>query len=381
MDTVSPTGEARRQLLVDYCTFSNVGHIIEGLQIAGAFAFASPDWDVSILLNSRTPVELAEVCCPWLSRTFAVDFDTAGASVRNDLFAEIPREWDWIYEDWHRHEPSQFEPYPQLRRLAMLADEHFRSRDVEIPEHIREHPLRLELPAGAMSEARRIIGSSPIVLTVMTSGSAAPSQYPSADSWRLILTELRRSWPDAAIVVLGKTSKADLRRTSAMSHDDGLGLIGAIGAINGYDLPITVQLALVACSNLFVAPHTGFGFAALAVNTPWLALSGGPWYEYFHNQVPFWSVLPDTTRYPAFLGMKGSFLVDDQDGSGPRDASMSRARIVEDLPELLRAAAMLIERQCSYEESLTEYFPRLLKALGGDRTLLTSWGQVHRRYI
>src|SRR3712207_7751588 len=43
------------------------------------------------------------------------------------------------------------------------------------------------------------------------------------------------------------------------------------------------------------------GMAALAVGTPWLALSGGRWFEYWTNAgVPFRSVLPDPASYPAF---------------------------------------------------------------------------------
>src|SRR3712207_6934575 len=43
------------------------------------------------------------------------------------------------------------------------------------------------------------------------------------------------------------------------------------------------------------------GMAALAVGTPWLALSGGRWFEYWANAgVPFRSVLPDPARYPGF---------------------------------------------------------------------------------
>ena len=51
---------------------------------------------------------------------------------------------------------------------------------------------------------------------------------------------------------------------------------------------------------MFLAPHTGFGMAALAVGTPWLALSGGRWFEFFFNRVPFRSVIPDPARYASF---------------------------------------------------------------------------------
>ena len=37
----------------------------------------------------------------------------------------------------------------------------------------------------------------------------------------------------------------------------------------------------------------GLGLAALAVGTPWLAISGGRWFEYFFNRVPFRSIIVD----------------------------------------------------------------------------------------
>jgi hypothetical protein len=59
----------------------------------------------------------------------------------------------------------------------------------------------------------------------------------------------------------------------------------------------------------------------------------------FFNGVPSYSVLPDTDRYSCFAWGGPMPLVEaDEDGEGPRTASMSSARIREDLPELLHAA-------------------------------------------
>ena len=71
----------------------------------------------------------------------------------------------------------------------------------------------------------------------------------------------------------------------------------------------------------------------------------------------------------------------DEDGEGPRAASMSAARIRANLPELLDAADALIEKKISYEDALRNYFPRLLKAYGGDRGMIFSFDNVHSDYV
>ncbi len=63
--------------------------------------------------------------------------------------------------------------------------------------------------------------------------------------------------------------------------------------------------------DLFLSPHTGFGMAALAVGTPWLALSGGRWSEYFFNRVPFRSIIPDCERYPSFTQFAPTIMIED----------------------------------------------------------------------
>ena len=130
---------------------------------------------------------------------------------------------------------------------------------------------------------------------------------------------------------------------------------------------------------IFLSPHTGFGTAALAVGTPWLTLSGGPWHESLFNGVPFHSVLPDVERYPCFTGRGAPPGPVEYDG--PRTPSMTRARIEEDLPELLEAARPLVERRVAYDDARARYFSRLLAAYGGDRSRIFSIENIHERYI
>jgi hypothetical protein len=156
------------------------------------------------------------------------------------------------------------------------------------------------------------------------------------------------------------------------------GLMAAVpSAVDAVDLPLAEQLALVEACGVFVSPHTGFGTAALG--TPWLALSGGPWHEYLCNGVPFVSVQPDTTRYPAYTWFDaGELVVDDGE---PRTPSMTRARVEEDLPRLVAGARELLEGRLSYDDAVRRHFEALLVAYRGDRSRIFSFDSIHAHYI
>ena len=118
--------------------------------------------------------------------------------------------------------------------------------------------------------------------------------------------------------------------------------------------------------------------AALAVGTPWLALSGGRWFEWFFNHVPFRSIVPDTARYPSYSQFDPLALTDDD---GPRTPSMTRARIAEDLDAIVAAAHELIAGTLTYEQALRDYFAALLRAHGGDSSAIWSHDGVHAEYV
>ncbi len=140
------------------------------------------------------------------------------------------------------------------------------------------------------------------------------------------------------------------------------------------DEPLLDQLAALEQCALFVAPHTGFGMAALAVGTPWLSISGGRWFEFFFNHVPFRSVIPDTSRFPAYTTFEAPPVVDDE---GPRTASMTRERIAADLPRIVAAAGELLGGELSYERALDEYFAALAAEIGAEA--IWSLDSVHLR--
>jgi hypothetical protein len=110
------------------------------------------------------------------------------------------------------------------------------------------------------------------------------------------------------------------------------------------------QLAVVAECDVLISPHSGFAMAALAVGTPWLSIAGNKWPEFYFNGTPFYSVLPDRSRFPCYTGMAAAPpLVQDD---GPRSPSMSAARIGDDLAEIVDATAKLVGGRWDYETAV-----------------------------
>jgi hypothetical protein len=375
-------------LLVNYWYAPPVGHVIEALRYCLGYKTASPHTHVSVLLNEATPVELAR-CCPFVDEVHAVpyrdflvpDGDPAAA------LAGVPRGWDWVVMN-HREMQAGHAEFRGFRVFYDAASDYFQPRlgrqwtGGQPPAYRPHQQLRLDLPAAARAAAERTLRGRQAISVVLAGSSAERHLYPSAGSWELILAALVSHAPETVVCLIGKLGE-DGRTTSRVDRAEVDRLLAAVpAAIDCFDRPLLEQLAIVERSNLFLSPHTGFGFAAVAVGTPWLTISGGRWHEMFFNGVPFYSVLPDTDRYPCFDWSGPLPLLEaDEDGEGPRTPSMSAARIREDLPELLHGARLLIERRLSYEDALKDYFPRLLAAYKGERSRIFSFDGIDAAYL
>lgn len=212
------------------------------------------------------------------------------------------------------------------------------------PDYTPHQQLLLDLPAGHRRNARRLLADAMPRIAVLPAGSGARWLYPSASSWESILSALTRRYPDAMVSLIGKLGTDGRTRTTMTAGEVERIRRACPRAINCFDIGLGRQLAIVEASDLFLSPHSGFGMAALAVGTPWLTISGGRWPEYFFNGSPFYSVLPDLDRYPCYTQFAPAPIEDtDEDGEGSRTPSMSRARILDDLDELLAAADGLIQ--------------------------------------
>jgi hypothetical protein len=345
------------RVLVNFFYAQPVGHAVEALHYANGHHAADPARRISVALNAATPTELAGLC-PFVERAYAIDHPFLEPGSRP---LTLPSEWDWVLDDPRRHQPFQLEAFPGMRAYYEASDAYLtaaqgRSITGFGKLSYRPHqPLRFDLEPADLDQR---------TIAVMLAGSSDPSLYPSERAWRRILDALHEAHPDVRPALIGRTTK-DERTRSAL---DARALLDHPSMpLDAYDLPLADQLAIVKASELFLSPHTGFGLAALATGTPWLTISGGRWFEYYFNHVPFRSIIPDPERFPAFTQFS------DADAS----MSMSDERIGEDLERIVTAATELLEKTVSYEQALADYFDDLKQAT----TDIWSIDGVHLGYV
>ncbi|QWF78638.1 hypothetical protein [Amycolatopsis sp. CA-230715] len=372
--------------LVNFFYAHPVGHAIEALHYCQGHYAANPDRQIAVALNAATPVELASYC-PAVSAAYAIDHPfVEPCPDEGGRFDGVPGEWDWILDDFRRYQDIQLSTFPGLRDYYAASDRRLTARSgrsvVSDPAagYLRHQQLRLALPESARAAATARLGDRPDRIVVMPAGSSPSPLYPSPRSWTLILDAIHEEFPDAQIVLLGKLARSERTTTSFGEAELAALLSHRSRPVNCFDLPLAEQLAAVEAAGVFLSPHTGFGLAALAVGTPWLTLSGGRWFEYFFNHVPFRSILPDPGRYPSFTQFDDAeIIVDGEDGR--RTPSMTLARITEDLDRIVLACRELLDGSLTYDQALRDYFPALVAAHGGDASAIWSIDGVHFDYL
>jgi hypothetical protein len=386
---------AVERVLVNFFYAQPVGHAVEALHYCLGHHAANPDRQLAVALNAASPTELAGFC-DFMSAGYAIDHPfvqpCADSAAR---LAGLPPDWDWVFDDFRRHHDLQLSLFPGMRDYYAATDRHLRARlgrtvvGDRRAGYLPHQKLRFTLPEPVGAAARhRLDGNTsgtgrPARIAVMPAGSSEAELYPSPDSWRLILDALTDAFPGVQLVLIGRIGPRghSERTTTALGEDELAGLLAHRSRpVNCFGIGLAEQLAVVEASDVFLAPHTGFGLAALAVDTPWLALSGGRWFEYFFNRVPFRSILPDPDRYPSFSQFDPATIVVDGD-EGPRTPSMTRARIREDLDRIVTAAGELIAGTVDYEQCLRDYFPALAAAHHGDTSAIWSIDGVHAAYL
>ncbi len=377
---------AKEKLLVNYWYAHPIGHAIEGLRYCLGYHRADPELSVNLLLNAATPIELSDYV-DFVDRTYGVPYRDFVEPDGDPALAlqEVPRQWDWVVDNHRAHETSHdtirgFRSFFDATNKHLVAKHGRGVAGAEPPSYERHHQLIFELPAEARAAAEtRLMGR--MAISVVLAGNSEREMYPSVSSWQLILGGLAERFPDAVFCLIGKSNQLNTFSISRVESDEVVRILETVPTIDCFDLPLSEQLALVEAAKLHVSPHTGFSFAASAVGTPWLAISGGRWHEYFFNGVPFHSVLPDPDRYPTFAWAGPLPSIEDSDGEGLRTPTMSHARLKSDLPEILEYAQRLVDGTIGYEEALADYFPRLLRAYHGDRSKIFSFDSLHEEYM
>jgi hypothetical protein len=339
------------RLLVNFVYCHPVGHAIEALHYCHGYHRANPDAQIAVALNARSPLELASLC-PYVEAAYPVTLDVFDPHAPVAGLDAIPSTWDWVANDARGHQAKQRAVFPGLAAYYDRAGERFAASGAVLgtagatpPAYFAGAAFRLTLPEAALEYAARV--------TERTGGSAA--------------------WPRIAILPAGSGPRANFEPAEVAQ------LLALPRVADAVDRNLVDQLAIVAGCDVLVSPHSGFAMAALAVGTPWLAISGNRWPEYYFNGVPFYSVLPDLQRFPALH----SFQPDPEpvDDDGPRSPSMSRRRIEHDLDEILDGIARLAEARWPFETAMADHWPRMLELRDGRADLVWSVDNVHTRYL
>jgi hypothetical protein len=346
------------RVLVNFFYAQPVGHAVEALHYANGHHRADSTRRISVALNAATPTELADLC-PFIEHAYAIDHPFLEPGDGAPL--TLPRQWDWVLDDPRRYQPFQTETFRGMRDYYAASDAHLQAtqgRSIAGPgklSYLPHQPLRFDLEPAPLDQR---------TIAIMLAGSSEAGLYPSEGAWRTILDALHEAHPDVRPALIGRTThdertRSALDRTAFLDHPSR--------PLDAYDLPLIDQLKLVKASELFLSPHTGFGLAALATGTPWLTISGGRWFEYYFNHVPFRSIIPDPERFPAFT----------QFSDADPTASMSDQRIAHDLDRIVAAATELLDGTLTYEQALSDYFADL-KAATSD---IWSIDGVHLGYM
>jgi hypothetical protein len=371
-------------VLVNFVYCHPVGHAVEALQYSLGFRRADPDRRIGVVLLEKTAVELAS-WCEHIDEVYTVDVDVFEPP-SPDVLSHVPAEWDWVVDDPRGHQQWQHDLFPGLAGYYELAAKHFRASQGHLqvgaprPSYRPKNRLELKLPDEARTWAAELLPDDGPTIAVLPGGSSPRWRYPSLASWRRMLSALAERWPTARFCLMGKLAE-DGRTSTTFTREEFTAIAEVVpDTAWAVDVSLAQQLAAVERCDLFLSPHTGFAFAAMAVGTPWLALAGNDWAEYYFNPgVPFYSVLPDLKRFPSYvmLGNKPDPIEDD----GPRSPSMSAERITEDLPELLDGAAWLLSGEADFETAMRDHFRRLVPLFDGRTDAIFSVDNLHLPYM
>jgi hypothetical protein len=370
-------------VLVNFVYCHPVGHAVEAVQHCLGYREADRDRRIGVVLKANTAVDLAS----WsehIDEVYTVDVDVF-APPSPDVLAHVPAEWDWVVDDPRGHQQWQHEMFPGLAAYYDIAAKHFRAgRHTMVgapqPTYRPNNRLDLKLPAEAQRWAAELLPDKGPTIAVMPGGSGPRWRYPSLASWRRILSAFAERWPNARFCLVGKLAD-DGRTSTTFTRDELTAMTEAAPDVAwAVDVSLAHQLAAVQRCDLFLSPHTGFAFAGMAVGTPWLTLAGNDWAEYYFNPgVPFYSALPDLTRFPCYVMLGNT--PDPIEDDGPRSPSMSAERITEDLDDLLEGAAWLLSGEADYETAMRNHFTRLVKAFDGRTDAMFSVDNLHLPYV
>ena len=364
-----------KTLLVNHVYYGPVGHVVEALKFARGFHEANSGLEIHVALNRDSPTELAGAC-PWIKKTYPIDiFEVLEKNVDATCLRQLPREWDYVVTDMRvQHDIARARNlggydlalgnYLRVSERLFTASRgkaalysaetepnNSRRAKLSFPDGLRyriDAKVEIPIPQSAISFGRRLNHNDPKVC-ILLGGSGGYRSYPAIETWLKIIRALNESIPDLRIYLTGvRQSEKGRTATSGYTESHIRKVLESFrNVVDCYDIGLWNQLAIVKQSDVFVSPHTGFGFLAPCVGTPWLTISGGDWPEYFFNHVPFYSVLPDDPTYPN----RGDARPRRQKGRPPRGRDTDPKRLEKKIPEIVEATRLLMSESFTYEDA------------------------------
>jgi ADP-heptose:LPS heptosyltransferase len=371
----------KKRLLLNFVYYNPVGHVMEAIKYAKGFHDANKDLEVHLALNSSAPIELAKVC-PWIKKVYAIGTsreDTKEMQTKREntsFFKKIPREWDYIITEnrviletagrskiyWLE---EAFLEYLKLSKKFFHAKKGegtlFYTR--KLPSGLKYKSgvkVMLNIPRTALNFAKKY-NSPGRKICILLGGSAGYCMYPHINSWVKIIKSLNNAFPDVKIYLTGvRKSLKGRTNTQAYTNKQIQSILKQFNnVVDCYDIGLWNQLALVQQCDIFISPHTGFGWLVSHVGTPWLALSGGDWEEVtaVFNGLPFYCVLPEDKHYP-YWGQK-SF---NKYSSKGKIKGMIPKDLDKKIPEIIEGAELLFSKKFTYANAIKKHVQNIKRA-------------------
>ena len=370
----------KKTLLINHVYYSPVGHMVEVLKLARGFKEANPDLEIHVAVNEGTSLELAEGA-PWIKKVYPVNpygflkelrkpeqVDFTPFIDDHSSLECIPKEWDYVMTDERAVTDAEGRSDLWMEEEGMvhfhtLAKEYFIAREGKgstfhtrvLPEGLSynvDAQVRLDVPRDARKYAEKYKKAG-LRICVLPGGSAQASHYPSVESWITILSTFSEEVSDLQLYFTGVHRTANNRTdTRAYTKEEIVRLVTETGGINCFDIGLWNQVAVMEMSDVFISPHSGFAFLAPCVGAPWLALSGGPWPEYFFNQVPFYSVLPDNPEYPYMHEF-------NEENHLEKIPSMQKENLQAKIPEIVGALRLLTDSSFTYIKAMERHLENI----------------------
>ena len=296
-------------LLILWAYHYAIGHYIELLQLIADYKSANSNIKIFAIVNDKGPFNILEYS-DIIEDVYPINVMKIAENNLSQLDS-LPSRFDFVIY------PQQFKYKNFLSQELDVSFKnligHFKGKiwsgysdDSQARAYLNKNdysPFRLNPPQFKLDEYKNKYQGYPI-FSIMLKGASLESFYPNLNFWSKLCKVILKVYPNAIFLITGISKVHTQNDRDLNKFSDVLdNFIKQIpNAFNCYDVGLENQMAIIAMSNIFIAPHTGFAFLAPCLGTPWLALSGGEWAEQMPAQMPFYSVLPSCRKYPCHGG-------------------------------------------------------------------------------